>query len=131
MSARCCCSRSRRTIRAVVGEIVKAYRSYQPTPPFNYVPEVGRRRESRTSVRRRTYDPSYHVQHLALPDGSTYEDLLRLVADLHEPMLDRERPLFRDWIIDGVPGNRFALYIKVHHAIIDGAVRRAADCRRA
>lgn len=104
---------------AVVQQIVKAYRSYQPTPPFNYVPEVGGARIPH--FREATaYDPSYHVQHIALPDGSTYEDLLRLVADLHEPMLDRARPLFRDWIIDGVPGNRFALYTKVHHAIIDG-----------
>ncbi len=45
---------------------------------------------------------------------------LRLVADLHETTLDRDRPLFRDWFIDGVPGDRFALYTKVHHAIIDG-----------
>ena len=68
-----------------------------------------------------SYDPRYHVQHIALPQGSSYEDLLRLVADLHEPMLDRDRPLFRNWLIDGLPGDRFALYTKVHHAIIDGA----------
>ena len=66
------------------------------------------------------YDPLYHVQHLSLPAGSSDDDLLRLVADLHEPMLDRDRPLFRDWFIDGVPGGRFALYAKVHHGIIDG-----------
>ena len=68
-----------------------------------------------------SYDPRLPRPHLALPEGATYEDLLRLVADLHEPMLDRGRPLFRDWLIDGVQGNRFAVYAKVHHAIIDGA----------
>ena len=103
----------------VVREIVAAYRKYEPTPPFNFVPDLGgplapRFREAAS------YDPGYHVQHIALPEGASYDDLLRLVADLHEPMLDRERPLFRDWFIDGVPGNRFALYAKVHHAIIDG-----------
>jgi WS/DGAT/MGAT family acyltransferase len=67
-----------------------------------------------------SYDPHYHIQHLALPEGATYDDLLRLVADLHEPTLDRERPLFRNWVIDGVPDNLFAFYAKVHHAIIDG-----------
>ena len=67
-----------------------------------------------------SYDPDYHVQHIALPAGATYDEFLRLVADLHETTLDRDRPLFRDWFIDGVPGNRFALYAKVHHAIIDG-----------
>lgn len=103
----------------VVRAIVEAYRGHEPTPPFNYVPDLGgaglpRFRESTS------YDPHYHVQHLALPHGSTYDDLLRLVADLHEPMLDRARPLFRNWFIDGVPGNRFAVYTKVHHAIVDG-----------
>jgi diacylglycerol O-acyltransferase len=103
----------------VVREIVQAYRKYEPTPPFNLVPDLGGPRAPR--FREATsYDAGYHVQHLALPDGASYEDLLRLVADLHEPMLDRDRPLFRDWFIDGVPGNRFALYTKVHHAIIDG-----------
>jgi WS/DGAT/MGAT family acyltransferase len=103
----------------VVKEIVEAYRSHEPTPPFNYVPETGG--TSMPRFRETTsYDPCYHVQHVALPNDSSYDDLLRLVADLHEPMLDRGRPLFRDWFIDGVPGNRFAFYTKVHHSIIDG-----------
>jgi WS/DGAT/MGAT family acyltransferase len=102
-----------------VREIVDAYRAVRPTPPFNYVPDlvgthVPQFRETDS------YDPHYHVQHIALPAGATYDDLLRLVADLHEPLLDRNRPLFRDWVIDGVPGGRFAVYAKVHHAIIDG-----------
>jgi hypothetical protein len=45
---------------------------------------------------------------------------LRLVADLHEPQLDRDRPLFRCWVIDGVPDGMFAIYTKTHHSIIDG-----------
>jgi WS/DGAT/MGAT family acyltransferase len=103
----------------IVREIVAAYRSHEPTPPFNYVPELGgpQRPHFREAD---SYDPHYHVTHISLPPGATEDDLLRLVADLHEPMLDRSRPLFRDWLIDGVPGNRFALYAKVHHAIIDG-----------
>ena len=104
----------------VVREIVDAYREAEPSPPFSYVPELGGAgmpyfREAPS------YDPDYHVTHLVLPEGSSHEGLLRLVADLHEPMLDRGRPLFRNWFIDGLPGNRFALYTKVHHAIIDGA----------
>jgi WS/DGAT/MGAT family acyltransferase len=104
----------------IVREIVEAYREAEPSPPFSYVPELGGAgmpyfREAAS------YDPDYHVTHLVLPEGSSHEDLLRLVADLHEPMLDRGRPLFRNWLIDGLAGNRFALYTKVHHAIIDGA----------
>ncbi|WP_275572486.1 wax ester/triacylglycerol synthase family O-acyltransferase [Mycolicibacterium vanbaalenii] len=104
---------------SLVREIVEAYRGYRPLPPFNYVPELlgagaPHFREAES------WDPHYHVQHLSLPAHSSYEDLLRLVADLHEPMLDRHRPMFRCWLIDGVPGGRFAIYTKTHHSIIDG-----------
>ncbi len=103
----------------VVREIVAAYRAQEPTEPFNFVPELAS--PGRPHFREaENYDPYYHVQHVALPAGANYDDLLRLVADLHEPMLDRNRPLFRDWFIDNVPDNRFAFYTKVHHAIIDG-----------
>ena len=104
----------------VVREIVAAYRAYPPAPPFNYVPELlgGGAPHFREVP---AWDAHYHVQHLSLPAGASYGDLLRLVADLHEPMLDRDRPLFRCWVIDGVPGGMFALYTKTHHAVIDGA----------
>jgi WS/DGAT/MGAT family acyltransferase len=103
----------------IVREIVAAYRAHEPTPPFNYVPELGG--SLRPHFREAdSYDPHYHVSHIALPAGATQDDLLRLVADLAEPTLDRSRPLFRNWLIDGVPGNRFAVYTKVHHGIIDG-----------
>lgn len=103
----------------VVREIVDAYRDFQPVPPFTYVPDLigsGAPHFRETSE----WDPEYHVCHLSLPAGSSEDDLLRLVADLHEPMLDRDRPLFRCWIIDGVPGGRFAVYSKTHHSIVDG-----------
>lgn len=105
--------------RSLVREIVQAYRGHSPLPPFNYVPEllnVGAPHFREVDG----WDPHYHVAHLALPAQSSYEDLLRLVADLHENMLDRHRPLFRCWIIDGVPGGRFAIYTKSHHSIVDG-----------
>lgn len=103
----------------IVREIVEAYRACPPAPPFNYVPELLVRgvphfREVAS------WDPYYHIGHLALPAGASYDDLLRLVADLHEPQLDRDRPLFRCWVIDGVPDRMFAIYTKTHHSIIDG-----------
>lgn len=103
----------------VVREIVDAYRAVRPTPPFNYVPDLG---GGVPKFHETTdYDPRYHVQYIAMPTDASYDDFLRVVTDLHEPMLDRARPLFRAWVIDGVPGGRFAIYSKVHHAIIDGA----------
>ncbi len=104
----------------LVREIVEAYRAQRPAPPFNYVPELlgGGAPHVREVA---SWDPNYHIQHLSLPAGACYDDLLRLVADLHEPMIDRDRPLFRCWVIDGVPGGMFAIYTKTHHSIIDGA----------
>ena len=103
----------------VVREIVEAYRAYRPAPPFNYVPELlGRGAPHFREVA--SWDPHYHIQHLALPAGARYDDLLRLIADVHEPMLDRDRPLFRCWVIEGVPGGMFAIYTKTHHSVIDG-----------
>lgn len=103
----------------IVREIVESYRDCTPAPPFNYVPQLlGRGAPHFREVTQ--WDPHYHVGHLALPARSSYEDLLRLVADLHEPQLDRDRPLFRCWVIDGVPNGMFAIYTKTHHSIIDG-----------
>ena len=103
----------------IVREIVEAYRACTPAPPFNYVPELlGRGAPHFREVT--NWDPYYHVGHLALPARASYDDLLRLVADLHEPQLDRDRPLFRCWVIDGVPDGMFAIYTKTHHSIIDG-----------
>lgn len=105
--------------KPVVREIVNALRTYPPAPPFNYVPELlgGGAPHFREVA---SWDPHYHISHLSLPAGASYDDLLRLVADLHEPALDRDRPLFRCWFIDGVPGGMFAMYTKTHHSIIDG-----------
>ena len=103
----------------LVREIVEAYRSYEPVPPFNYVPKLGLRVPR--FVESGHIDHVYHVQHLAMPAGSTHDDFLRLVTDLQEPMLDHGRPLFRMWIIEGLPDRQFAIYMKMNHSIIDGA----------
>jgi diacylglycerol O-acyltransferase len=66
------------------------------------------------------YLPERHVFHYALPAPGRMEDLLLLIARAHERPLDRYRPLWETHVIDGLPGNRFALYSKVHHALIDG-----------
>lgn len=102
-----------------VRRIVRHYRAAIPVAPFTYVPDM----LARTGPAWREadhIDMHYHVRHLVLPAGSSYEDYLHLVEDLHESVLDRNRPLFRVWLIEGLPGHRFGMYLKVHHAIIDG-----------
>jgi diacylglycerol O-acyltransferase len=66
------------------------------------------------------YDPDYHVFHYALPAPGRQADLLKLASRAHERLLDRNRPLWELHIIEGLEGGRFALYCKVHHALVDG-----------
>lgn len=65
-------------------------------------------------------DLSYHLRRSALPTPGGLEELFTLVARLHGTPLDRDRPLWEQHLINGLEGNRFALYTKIHHAAIDG-----------
>nr|WP_222854025.1 wax ester/triacylglycerol synthase family O-acyltransferase [Fodinicola acaciae] len=66
-------------------------------------------------------DLEYHVRLSALPRPGKIRQLLELVSRLHGSLLDRHRPLWEFHLIDGVEGNRYATYTKVHHALVDGA----------
>ncbi len=69
-------------------------------------------------------DPSfnleYHVRHTALPSPGTWEQLLRLTARIFSQSLDRSKPLWEMWLIEGLEEDRCALISKNHHALIDG-----------
>ncbi len=66
------------------------------------------------------FDLDYHVRHSALPKPGTRKELLQLVSRLHSRVMDRERPLWEFHVIEGMPDNQFAIYMKMHHAAIDG-----------
>ncbi len=66
-------------------------------------------------------DLKFHVRHSALPKPGHMNDLMDLVSRLHGRLLDRSRPLWECYLIEGLRGNRFAVYIKMHHSTIDGA----------
>lgn len=100
-------------------EIVAAYRASPPQPPFNRVP-VFRKTGMPLWQEVDRYDPSHHVLHIALPPPGTDEQLHELIADLHAPMLERHRPGWKLYVIEGLAGGRFAIYHKVHHALVDG-----------
>ncbi|MEP6723261.1 MAG: wax ester/triacylglycerol synthase family O-acyltransferase [Variovorax sp.] len=65
-------------------------------------------------------DIDYHVRHVTLPSPGTNRQLQQYVARLHSTLLDRSRPLWEFFIIDGLKSGQVALYTKVHHAGIDG-----------
>ncbi|MCH8498214.1 MAG: wax ester/triacylglycerol synthase family O-acyltransferase [Marinobacter sp.] len=65
-------------------------------------------------------DLDYHVRHSALPRPGSERELGILVSRLHSHPLDFSRPLWECHIIEGLENNRFALYTKMHHSMIDG-----------
>jgi WS/DGAT/MGAT family acyltransferase len=71
-------------------------------------------------------DVEFHVRHIALPHPGDWRQLCIQVARLHSRPLDRSKPLWEAYVIEGlhnvagVPPGSFALYTKLHHAIVDG-----------
>ena len=67
-----------------------------------------------------TPDMEYHVRRLALPQPGGERELGELVSRLHANALDLRRPMWECHVIEGLEDNRFALFIKIHHVLIDG-----------
>ncbi|MFG2003733.1 wax ester/triacylglycerol synthase family O-acyltransferase [Spirillospora sp. NPDC048911] len=68
------------------------------------------------------FDPRRHIFEIALPAPGDDRQLADAVAILHEQPLDRHRPLWELVIVQGLSGGRTAVYVKVHHAAIDGVM---------
>lgn len=65
-------------------------------------------------------DLDYHIRKVAVPRPGGMADILALVEDLHTRRLSRRHPLWQFTFIEGLPDGRFALYLKSHHACLDG-----------
>ena len=65
-------------------------------------------------------DLDYHIRHTVLPKPGTQAQLEALAARLHSSLLDRSRPLWEFYVIDGLADGTMGFYAKVHHAAIDG-----------
>jgi diacylglycerol O-acyltransferase / wax synthase len=92
--------------------LVPRYRQRLTTPPF----ETGRP----LWVDDPDFNLEYHVRHTALPSPGTEEQLLLLAGRIASQPLDRSKPLWENWLIEGLEGDRFALISKTHHALVDG-----------
>lgn len=66
------------------------------------------------------FDIDHHVRHSALIRPGRYRELFELCSRLHSSPLARDRPLWEAHVIEGLSSNKFAIYIKMHHALIDG-----------
>ena len=67
------------------------------------------------------FDIDFHVRHTAVAPPGSDEQMGELVARIVGRPLDRRRPLWESYVIEGLPDERFAILTKVHHATIDGA----------
>lgn len=105
-----------------VSEIVAEYRRPRPLMrPFNQVLLGGPL--AKIAPTSRTVDDidfEYHVRHVALPAPGGEREFGELISHLHSVSLDRTRPLWTCHVIEGLSGNRFAVYVKISHAMTDG-----------
>ena len=91
-------------------------------PPWNLklveLPLIGSRLPLMEQIH--DVDLDYHVRHSALPHPGGQRELGVLVSRLHSNELDLHRPLWEVHLIEGLEGNRFAMYSKIHHSLVDG-----------
>jgi WS/DGAT/MGAT family acyltransferase len=98
--------------------LVPRYRQKVATPPA----ALGRQRW----IDDPNFNLGYHVRHTALPPPGDEEALRRLAARIFSQALDRTKPLWELWLVEGLTGSkgdaadRFALISKTHHALVDG-----------
>jgi len=100
-------------------------------PPWNYcLRGPGLTHPMPVWVEQDTVDLEYHVRHSALPRPGGERELGQLVARLHSQPLDLTRPPWEFHLIEGLAGGRFAVYLKMHHSLIDGisGVRLLTRC---
>ena len=69
----------------------------------------------------RHFNLDYHIRHTALPKPGTDAQLKKLAGRIMQQKLDRGRPLWEFWVVEGLEGGRFAMISKVHHCMIDGS----------
>jgi diacylglycerol O-acyltransferase / wax synthase len=93
-------------------ETVPRFRQKLAFPPF----EAGRP----LWVDDPTFNLGYHVRHTALPEPGAEDQLMRLTGRVFSQALDRSKPLWELWLVQGLQRNRFALLSKTHHALVDG-----------
>src|SRR6202050_3937920 len=93
-------------------DLVPRYRQRVKTVPF----ELGRP----VWVDDPHFNIEYHLRHTALPAPGGDRELRKLVGRVMSQQLDRSKPLWEIWIVEGLEDGRWAMLAKTHHAMVDG-----------
>jgi WS/DGAT/MGAT family acyltransferase len=108
--------------KSFVADLVQSFRRYPVTEaPFNLrlakgcLSAVAPAWEEADNV-----DLDYHLRHSALPYPGSERELAVLISRLHSIPLDHHRPMWEVHVIEGLEHHSFALYMKMHHALVDG-----------
>lgn len=102
-----------------VQELSEWARSHtQASPPFNQ--KLTRKLGMPFWTEDTEFDLEAHVHHISLPKPGRIRELLAIVSKLHSGLMDRAKPLWEFYLIDGVEDGRIAVYSRIHHALIDG-----------
>lgn len=92
--------------------LVPRYRQKLATPPL----ETGRP----LWVDDPSFNLEYHVRHAALPPPGDEGQLFQLAARIASQRLDRSKPLWESWLVEGLADEGFAMIFKTHHSLVDG-----------
>jgi WS/DGAT/MGAT family acyltransferase len=102
--------RIRRMVQVAIRRVPRYQQRLARVPWFGYPVWVDDHR----------FNLHYHVRHVRLPEPGDERQLKRLAGRIMSQQLDRGKPLWELWVVDGVEGNQVALITKAHHCMIDG-----------
>jgi len=108
--------------KSFIVNMVEGFRKFQPSAaPYNL--KLAKRSAANPMYTWENVDRvdiDYHLRHSALPQPGGERELAVLISRLHSIPLDHNRPMWECHVIEGLEDNCFAIYSKMHHALIDG-----------
>ncbi|WP_373079893.1 wax ester/triacylglycerol synthase family O-acyltransferase [Zhongshania sp.] len=96
----------------------KLRQSVKTAAPFNRL--LVRKRGMHYWEEDSDFDLGHHFAHVSLPEPGRIRELLAMVSRLHCGHLDRSYPMWRIYLIEGIEDGRIAVYMKIHHSMVDG-----------
>jgi WS/DGAT/MGAT family acyltransferase len=104
-----------------VGSMLEGMRKYEPSSAYRRKLKYPYPTPTQEWIDDTTFNLDFHLRHIVMPAPGSLDQLRALANVFHSQRMDLHRPLWETIAIDGIEGERFALFVKLHHAMIDGA----------